>query len=127
MKVQWLRSSGPDGTGGGPSPSSAEQLLRTASHARRRPATAVTCAAVLLTGVVVVAVSGPAAAAGVPASRARPGRPVSAYVVSETAVTPINTVTNKIGKPIGLQPGYGPDVIAITPNGRPSTSPTATT
>ena len=45
-------------------------------------------------------------------------RPQIAYVVSLDAntVTPINTATNKAGKPIKV--GINPNAIAITPNGK---------
>ena len=65
--------------------------------------------------------AGTAGAAPVPASAARPDRPVIAYVLSNptcsgNTVTPINTATSKALKPIKV--GYGAQAIAITPNGK---------
>ncbi len=62
--------------------------------------------------------AGSAATAGSPASPARSARAVTAYVVNVNSgtVTPVNTVTNTAGKPIGV--GANPHYIAITPNGK---------
>ena len=42
----------------------------------------------------------------------------------DDTVTPVSTATNKPGKAIRV--GEGIDAIAITPNGRPPTSPAST-
>jgi YVTN family beta-propeller protein len=60
------------------------------------------------------------AAAGYPASQARPAHPVTAYVIHNNfdsdTVTPIRTATNMVLKPITV--GKVPWAIAITPDGK---------
>jgi len=62
-----------------------------------------------------VAVIGAAGAATAPAPAAGPARPVTAYVVNsgDGTVTPVNTATNRPGRPIRV--GLSPVDIAITP------------
>jgi YVTN family beta-propeller protein len=61
--------------------------------------------------------AGTGTAAGAAVTRAAAAHPVTAYVASSpSAVTPINTATNKAGKAITV--GEGPVAIAITPNGK---------
>ena len=93
-------------------------LLRLTSHAPRRvTAAAITCTAILVAAAA-LAPAGGAAGAGLPASAARPARPVIAYVANlgGNTVIPINTATDKAGKAIKVGPG--PDGIAITPDGK---------
>jgi len=93
-------------------------LMKLTSHAPRRiTAAAITCTAILVPAAA-LAPAGCAAAAGLPASAAGPARPVTAYVASSDGYTvvPVNTVTNKAGKPIKVGPG--PEAIAITPDGK---------
>src|SRR5271165_3852974 len=99
--------------------------MKLTSHAAPRlVAAAITCTAIVLPAAALAA-AGSAATAGSPASAARPAHPVTAYVILNGAdggtVTPINTVTNKAGKPIKLKGGNHPyfgDVIGVTPDGR---------
>ena len=86
--------------------------MRLTSHAAPRSvAAAIACTAILLPAAA-LASAGSAATAGSPASAATPSRPVTAYVILNGAaagtVTPINTVTNKAGKPIHLKGGNHP-------------------
>ena len=92
--------------------------MKLTSHVARRTAdVAITCTAILLP-TIALASAGSAATVGSPASRARPAAPVTAYVTSGSGtVTPINTTTNKAGKPITA--GSGPSfAITLTPNGK---------
>lgn len=54
-----------------------------------------------------------------------PARPLTAYVANSGGhtVTPINIAINKAGQPVKVGPG--PVGIAITPNGKLPTLPTA--
>ena len=81
-------------------------------HRRLIGAAALACAAALMPAAAF------AATAGSPASQARSARAVTAYVVNVNSgtVTPINTVANTAGKPIGV--GANPHYIAIMPNGK---------
>jgi hypothetical protein len=94
------------------------QLVRLTSYAPRRiTAAAITCTAILAPAGALALASCAAAKAGLPASASRTAGPVIAYVTSGGyTVVPVNTVTNKAGKPIKVGPD--PVAIAITRNGK---------
>jgi YVTN family beta-propeller protein len=71
----------------------------------------VTAAAVTLS----LGAIGAVGAAAAPTAAARPTRVITAYVVNGDSgtMTPINTATNKAGRPIKV--GLSPVAIAITP------------
>jgi YVTN family beta-propeller protein len=92
--------------------------MKLTSHAARQIAVAaITCTASLLPAAA-MASAGPAATLGSSASRARPARPVTAYVTRPLGdqVIPISTVSNKAGNAITV--GGFPDAIAVTPDGK---------
>ena len=66
-------------------------------------------------------------AVGTPVAASAATNPVIAYVVNtgENTVTPIDVATNTPGTPIPV--GNTPTAVAITPDGKPPTSPTAAT